>query len=74
MADAFSSINPYYKREDMRKMLYKHLDLTKEEVAARLAGNYPADIDAFNKVAQEAMAMADSFTSGLMNQFPQKFS
>lgn len=74
MADAFSNINPYYNREDIRKMLYDHLDLTKQEVSARLAGDYPADIEAFNEVEQEAMSMADTFTSGLINQFPQKFS
>lgn len=74
MADAFGSINPYYSREDVRQMLYKHLDLTAKEVAMRLAGNYPADIEAFNKVEQEAMMMADYFTAGIMRQFPQKFS
>lgn len=73
MAEAFSNINPNYDREEMRKMLYSHLDLTKQEVAMRLAGNYPADIEAFNKVEREAMSMADSFSSGIMRQFPQKF-
>lgn len=74
MADAFSSINPYYSREDLRKMLYTHLELTTQEVAKRLAKNYPADIEAFNKVETEALMMADYFTSGLMRQFPQSFS
>ena len=41
MADAFSSINPYYNREEVRKMLYNHLDLIKQEVAMRLAKDYP---------------------------------
>lgn len=74
MADAFASINPYYLREDVRKMLYDHLKLTTQEVAMRLAGNYTADIEAFHKVEQEVLSMADYFTSGLMRQFPQKFS
>ena len=73
MADAFSGINPYYERETMRAMLYRHLDLTKQEVAARLAKNYPADIQAFDAVEDEAMAMADMFTSGLRGQFPHRF-
>lgn len=73
MAEAFATINPYYDHNEMKKMLYSHLDLTTQEVAARLAGNYPADIAAFNKVEQEAMSMADYFTSGIMRQFPQKF-
>lgn len=74
MAAAFSSINPYYNRESIQKMLYSHLDLTKQEVASRLAKNYPADISAFDKVEQEAMMMADIFSYGIIRQFPQKFS
>lgn len=74
IADAFGSINPYYGNEDVRKMLYSHLQLTTQEVAMRLAGNYPADIEAFDKVEQEALMMADYFSSGIMRQFPQKFS
>ena len=36
MAEAFSSINPYYQYDDLRRMLYRHLELTTQEVAARL--------------------------------------
>lgn len=73
MADAFSSINPYYDREDVRKMLYSHLNMTKQEVAMRLAKNYPEDIKAFNDVETGAMSMADYFIQGIMHQFPHKF-
>ena len=65
MADAFSSINPRYNREELRKMLHEHLRLTTDEVAMRLAGNYPQDIEAFDKVEKEALNMADFFTAGL---------
>ena len=73
MADAFSGINPFYEREAVRNMLYTHLELTTKEVAARLAGNYPADIAAFDQVEREAMEMADYFSAGIMHQFPQRF-
>lgn len=73
MSNAFGAINPYYKQEEMREMLYRHLDLTKQEVAMRLAGNYPADISAFDAVETEALMMADAFSSGLIRQFPQMF-
>lgn len=73
MADAFSSINPYYNREEVRKMLYDHLDMTKQEVAMRLTKNYPEDIKAFDSVEAGAMAMADYFVHGIMRQFPHKF-
>jgi len=73
MAAAFSAINPYYEQQDMRKMLYRHLELTTQEVAMRLARNYPADISAFDSVEAEAMGMADDFSCGIIMQFPQMF-
>ena len=74
MAVAFSRINPYYNYNDLLEMLYRHLELTTQEVSMRLAGNYSLDIEAFDSVEQEILSMADYFTSGLMNQFPQKFN
>lgn len=73
MASAFSKINPYYHYHDLKEMLYRHLDLTKNEVAMRLSANYPADIAAFDFVEREALDMADYFISGIMMQFPQMF-
>ena len=73
MADMFSSINPFFDLEEVRRMLYNHLDLTTEEVMMRLAGNYAADIDAFDRVEQEAIMMADYFSTGIIQQFPGRF-
>jgi len=73
MVEMFSGINPYYKHEELRKMFYNHLQLTTQEIAMRLAGNFKADIQAFGKVEQEALSMADYFSSGIMKQFPNKF-
>ena len=74
MAKAFSSISPYYELDMMRDMLYRHLELTTGEVTMRLARNYSEDIKAFDAVEQEALSMADMFSSGIMRQFPQMFS
>ena len=73
MAHAFSAINPYYRYDELRNMLHRHLELTTQEVAMRLAGNYSADIQAFEQVEREALLMADYFTTGIMQQFPHKF-
>jgi len=74
IARAFSDINPYYDFEDLKAMLYNHLDLTKKEVAMRLAGNYAADIEAFDRVEDEAIMMSDMFIRGIMQQFPHLFA
>jgi len=73
MAEAFSGINPFYNREEIRAMLYNHLELTTQEVMMRLAGNYAADIEAFERVEREALMMADYFSSGIIQQFPEMF-
>ena len=61
MAEAFSSFNPHYDKEEVRRMFYTHLRLTTEEVAARLRRDYAADIAAFDKVEKEALKMAQYF-------------
>ena len=73
IAETFASINPFYNADDLRKMLYTHLGLTTREVAMRLAGNYKADIEAFDSVEREAMSMADYFAHGIIKQFPDRF-
>ena len=73
MARFFASINPHYKLNEMQEMFKKHLDLTTSEVSARLARRYKDDIEAFGKVEQEALMMADYFSQGIMLEFPHKF-
>lgn len=74
MSEAFSRINPYYNKEELRKMFYRHLDLTKEELAKRLAGDHFTEIKVFDNAEQEILGMADYFANGIINQFPQEFS
>lgn len=73
MAEAFSSINPFYPREEMRRMLYEHLQLTTEEVNARLKGDYVADINAYDMVQKEILQMSQFFVDGIVKQFPNLF-
>ena len=73
MAEAFSSINPFYPKEEIRRMLYEHLRLTTEEVNARLKGNYPADIKAYDMVQKEILRMSQFFVNGIVSQFSNLF-
>lgn len=73
MADAFSSINPFYPKEQIRKMLYDHLKLTSDEVSARLKKDYVADIKAYDMVQKEILNMSYFFVHGIVNQFPNMF-
>lgn len=73
MAEAFSSINPFYKKEEVRKMLYEHLRLTTDEVNARLKGDYVADINTYDMVQKEILGMSSYFVNGIVRQFPNLF-
>ena len=74
MADAFNSINPFYPKEEVRRMLYEHLRLTTIQVDNRLKCNYGEDIKAYDMVQKEILKMSNFFTSGILNQFPTLFS
>lgn len=73
MAEAFRSINPFYPKEEIRKMLYEHLRLTTDEVNARLKGDYMADINAYDMVQKEILRMSGFFVDGIVRQFPNLF-
>ena len=66
MADAFSNINPYYSKEEVRHMLYEHLRLTTDEVTARLNKNYVADIKAYDLVQKEILRISEFFVNGIV--------
>lgn len=73
MAEAFSRINPFYPREELRQMLYEHLRLTTNEVSNRLKKDYEADIRAFDMVQREILKMSQFFVNGIVRQFPSLF-
>lgn len=73
MANAFSSINPFYPKEEVRNMLYEHLKLTTNEVNARLRQDYRADIQAYDMVQKEILEMSQFFVNGIVKQFPNLF-
>ena len=53
-------------------MMREHLEATSAEVKARLEKNWSADIEAFEKVHDQALHMADTLSDGIAKQFPQK--
>ena len=59
---------------DMRQMMKDHLDLTLEEAAAQLGGDYAASVAVYDEVETEILHMADMLLSGLIAQFPQEFA
>ena len=67
--------NPrHWPLADMRQMMKDHLDLTLEEAAAQLGGDYAASVAVYDEVETEILHMADMLSSGLIAQFPQEFA
>jgi hypothetical protein len=64
-----NQINPNWSVENMRRLWYEHLALTKAEAVARLTKDYAKDIIIFDQIEQEALMMADEFTNGIIRQF-----
>ena len=74
IADFLSGANPQnWPQAEMRKMMRDHLNLTTEEVVARLQGNWAADIAAFDKVHEQILHMADMLSAGIAKQHAAKF-
>jgi hypothetical protein len=58
---------------EMDEMLRDHLDLTTDEVLARLNGQWTADVAAYDEIHTQALVMADMLSDGIIAQFPAKF-
>ena len=69
IAAFLGSINPYWSAQEWRKMLYDHLAMTKEVAVDILTQRYAESINVFENIEQQALAMADMMTQGIVKQF-----
>ena len=72
-AKFLAGANPNWPEKDVLDLLSLHLKLTKDEVVARLKGDWAADVKAFDDIFNEILVVADTLHDGLMAQFPDKF-
>jgi hypothetical protein len=50
-----------------------HLDLTLAEASNRLSGKFAEDVKDYDRVHEHILHFADTLTTGIQNQFPDKF-
>lgn len=65
--------NQHWPKQTLVEMLHKHLDLTTNEVVARLKKNWTGDIEAFDKGNEHILILSDTLSNGIVKQFPDKF-
>lgn len=58
----------------MRSMMHRHLKLTTDEAVAELSGKYAVSVAAYDRVEREILGMADMLSTGIIHQFPHRFS
>ncbi len=74
IAEFLHAANPrHWRLREMKSMMREHLDLTLEEAVAYLNGDYEGSIAAYDLVHLQALEMADMLSTGIMQQFPNKF-
>jgi len=67
--------NPHnWPLHSLRAMMHRHLKLTTDEAVAELSGKYAESVAAYDRVEREILGMADMLSTGIIRQFPHRFS
>lgn len=68
-----SNANPNWSNEELKKLLYMHLQLLTDAVLARIKKDWAGDIIAYDKGEDHILLLADTLSRGIIKQFPKKF-
>ncbi len=69
IAAFLGGINPYWKVNTWRALLYDHLKMTENEAIQILQGQYDASITQYDDIQSEAIQMAQEMVNGIARQF-----
>jgi hypothetical protein len=68
VASALNNLDSAYVNADVQKMLKEYLVLIKQEIEARMTGDYNRDIKAVDDLEAAALRIADYLSSGIGTQ------
>ncbi len=74
LAALLSSANPSWPRSTLQDALHEHLKMVTDQVVATLHQDTAAWIKAYDEGAKHMLDVADILASGIVKQFPKKFS
>ena len=72
IAAFLANANPNWPLPALEEAMHMHLSTTKNELVARYTGNYQADVTAYDAVYNHILTMADTLSSGIIKQYPDK--
>lgn len=73
IAEFLAGANPNWPQKDVHDLIAQHLQLTRDEVVARLSKDWAKDVAAFDDIMTEILTLADTLSDGIVRQFPEKF-
>ncbi|AOZ94698.1 glycosyltransferase [Paenibacillus crassostreae] len=71
IAQFLSSINPNWTEKELKKLLYRHLQLIADELTARIGKDWNAEIAAYDMGEAHIVMFADVLAEGIIKQFPK---
>jgi hypothetical protein len=70
-----NQMNPgFWPLDEAQRMWREHKDATVAEVLAHHNADYQAEVAAYDLVHNLALEMADFFSNGVIQQFPNRFT
>jgi hypothetical protein len=73
IAAFLSKANPNLKNEQLKELLYTHLKLVADDLSASLKKDWRARIVSIDDGMSHIILMADTISSAVVKQFPEKF-
>lgn len=73
IAAFLSGANPHLKNEDVKKLMYTHLELVTDDLTASLVKDWDARILSIDDGMTHIIMMADAISDAVVKQFPEKF-
>jgi hypothetical protein len=72
IADLLAGANPHWRRDELRVMVNRHLEMVADQVAARMKKDWDADTKAYDAGYAHILTLSDALADGIAKQFPTK--
>ncbi|MEH7401635.1 glycosyltransferase [Gottfriedia acidiceleris] len=73
IAALLSKANPNWTNQALKDLLYTHLKMVTNEAVTRIKMDWDGNVKAFDVGLQHMIPIADTISSGIIKQFPNKF-